>query len=266
MKNAKKKEVVWITGASSGIGKGLVIEYFKAGFRLLVSARNEAALLELQKELNAESADFQIITFDLANTQNIQEKVDKAMSFFNRIDVLLNVGGLSQRSLTVETPIEIYRQIMEVNFFGTVALTNAVLAYMLKQGGGTICGTSSIVGKFGFPLRSAYSASKHALHGYFETLRAENQKNNIKVSVIIPGRINTNISVNALTKTGSSHGKLDEGQANGMSVEKASKIIFKGIEKHKTEILVGGKELIMVHLRRFLPKIAYRMAAKVKPT
>jgi len=266
MNKTNNKKVIWITGASSGIGKGLVIEYFKQNATLIVSARNEKALLDLRSELNGNEQNFIIAPFDLAKTETISELVANVFDKVERVDILINVGGQSQRSLASETQMEVYRQIMEVNFFGTVALTNAVLPYIIKQGGGKIAATSSIVGKFGFPLRSAYSAAKHALHGYLETVRAENVSNNIKVSVIIPGRINTNISINSLTKEGNVYGKMDQGQADGMSVEKAALSIYKGIERNKNEILVGGKELLMVHFRRFLPFLAYKLAAKVKST
>ena len=261
-----KNKVVWITGASSGIGKGLVYEYFKKNAIIIASARNKKALSELKTSLKANDKNFIIATFDLSQTQNIATLVEEVISKTKKIDILINVGGVSQRSLTAETSMEVYRKIMEINFFGTVALTKEVLPYMIKQGGGKISATSSIVGKFGFPLRSAYSAAKHALHGFMETVRAENVENNIKVSVIIPGRVTTNISVNALTKDGVAHGKMDEGQADGITVEKTAQAIFKGIEKNKNEILIGGKEMLMVHFRRFLPRLAYKLAAKVKAT
>jgi short-subunit dehydrogenase len=135
---------------------------------------------------------------------------------------------------------------------------------MIINGGGHIAVTSSIVGKFGFPYRSSYSASKHALHGFFESLRAENVKNNIRVSIIIPGRIKTNISVNAINKDGKTHSKMDEGQDNGMSAEKSAEIIVRRLKSEKKEILVGGKEVVMVHIRRFLPWLYYRLSSRVK--
>jgi dehydrogenase/reductase SDR family member 7B len=167
--------------------------------------------------------------------------------------------------LVTETPIENTRLIMEVNFFGVVALTTAVLPHMIANGGGQLAGTSSLVGKFGFPYRSAYSASKHAIHGFFETVLAENSKHNVKVSVLIPGRIQTNISKFAIDKDGREHGKMDPGQANGISSEKAAKIILNGLKREKKEILVGSTELLMVHIRRFFPALYYRMAARIKP-
>jgi short-subunit dehydrogenase len=136
---------------------------------------------------------------------------------------------------------------------------------MIENGGGQIAVTSSIVGKFGFPYRSAYSASKHALHGFFESLRAENKKNKISVSIIIPGRIKTNISVNALEKDGTAHGKMDEGQDKGKSAEATAKIICRKLKKERKEILVGGLDLMMVHIRRFFPRLYYYMSSRVKP-
>ena len=136
---------------------------------------------------------------------------------------------------------------------------------MIHNGGGQIGVTTSIVGKFGFPYRSSYAASKHALHGFFESLRAENISNKVMVSMIIPGRIKTNISVNALDKDGNIHNKMDEGQDKGMSVEKTARIIVKQLEKEKKEILVGGSELIMVHIRRFFPRLYYYLSTKVEP-
>jgi short-subunit dehydrogenase len=154
---------------------------------------------------------------------------------------------------------------MEINYFGTIALSKAVLPYMIKNGGGHILATSSISGRFGFPLRSAYSASKQALHGFFETLHIENSKFNIRASVIIPGRVKTNISVNALTATGTEHGKLDPGQAKGITPEKAAQKIVKGIRRNRREILVGGSELLMLYIRKFFPSLFFNIAGKIKP-
>ena len=155
---------------------------------------------------------------------------------------------------------------MEINYFGTIALTKAVLPYMISEKSGFVLATSSISGRFGFPLRSAYSASKQALHGFFETLYLENKKNNIKSSVIIPGRVRTSISIHALDHEGKEHGKLDDGQAGGVTPEKAAKTIIKGIIKDKREILVGSNELIMLYIRRYLPWLFFRIGDKIKST
>ena len=258
-----KNTVWWITGASSGIGMGMAIFVLKNGGKVILSSRNEQKLKEVISSVDISENDFLILPLDLEKMDNIELLVNKVIQKFNRIDFLINNGGISQRSLVAETSIEVDRRIMETNFFGAVALSKAVLPIMIKQHSGHICAVSSIVGKFGFPLRSAYSASKHALHGFFESLRAENYNNNIKVSIIIPGRINTSISNNALTKDGTKHGLLDEGQAKSMGIEEASKKIVKGILKEKKEIMLGGKSLLMVHIRRWFPRLFYYLSTKI---
>jgi short-subunit dehydrogenase len=162
--------------------------------------------------------------------------------------------------------MEIFRKIMEINLFGAVLLSKYVLPVMLKNGGGHIVATSSISGKFGFNLRSAYAASKHALHGFFESVRLENYKENIRVTIVCPGRVRTNISLNALTAEGKAHGKMDDGQDGGISAESCAKQILKAIRKNKKEVLIGGKELLMVHFKRFTPFIFNRIIRNIKPT
>ena len=170
-----------------------------------------------------------------------------------------------KKYMLVETPLENDRKIMEVNFFGVISLAKAVLPYMIDAGGGQLSVTSSLVGKFGFPFRSAYAASKHALHGYFESLRAENSKYNIRVSILIPGRVQTNISKFAIDKKGQEYGKMDPGQANGITAEKAARQILRGLRNEKKEIHVGGNELLMLQIRRFFPALLYKLATRIKP-
>jgi dehydrogenase/reductase SDR family member 7B len=206
------------------------------------------------------------VPFDLTDISGIEEIARQQLETFGRIDYLLNIGGISQRARIDETPLWLDRKIFEINYFGTIALTKAVLPSMIRQKSGHILATSSISGRFGFPLRSAYSASKQALHGFFETLYLENKKSNIKTSVIIPGRVNTSISYHALNADGKEHGQLDDGQAKGISPDKAAKIIIRGIEKNKREILVGKSELMLLHIRRYLPWLFFRIADKIKST
>jgi short-subunit dehydrogenase len=154
---------------------------------------------------------------------------------------------------------------MNVNFFGAVILTKAVLPQMINQGSGAIAVTSSITGKFGFPLRSAYSASKHAVVGFFETLGIELASKNISVTVAFPGRVQTNISINAITKDGTPHGEMDPGQAGGIPAELCARKYLDAIHRGRHEVLIGGRELIMVHIRRFLPRLFFRIAGRIKP-
>ncbi len=259
-------KTVWITGASSGIGRALARKFAKENANLILSSRNTSELEKLKSEIQTDNNKVIIEALDLTKQETFKEIVSKVISEFESIDLLINNGGISQRSLVEDTSLEVDRKLMEVNFFGTVALTKAVLPYMLKNRGGQIAVVTSVVGKFGFPLRSAYSASKHALQGFFDTLRAETQDRGIKVSIIIPGRINTNISVEAIVADGNTYGKMDAGQEEGMSAELAANKMFYGLQKEKKEILVGKKELIMVQLRRCFPWLYYKLASKVSAT
>lgn len=260
-----KGKVAWITGASSGIGEFLVYEFISRGATVIASS-NDLPGLERVKAACAENEEqVHCVPFDLADTSEINNIVDKQIGINRRIDFLLNIGGISQRARIDETPIWLDRKIFEINYFGTIAFTKAILPYMIRQKSGHILATSSISGRFGFPLRSAYSASKQALHGFFETLYLENKKFNLRSSVIIPGRVRTSISFHALDAEGKEHGKLDEGLAKGILPQKAAKTIIRGMLRNKREILVGGSELIMLHIRRICPWLFFRIADKIKP-
>ncbi len=261
-----KNKTVWITGASSGIGEAVAKELANDCSNLIISGRNQKALRELSTELEKKGVTTKIVTFSLENELEIARAFREVSELDIRVDALLQFGGISHRSLAAQTNPDVERRIFEINYFGTVMLAKMMLQKMIEQGGGLLAATSSIVGKFGFPYRSSYSASKHALHGYFETVRAENVIHNIKVSMIIPGRVTTNISKNALLKDGKAHDIMDEGIEQGMDVNKAARIIVKQLSKDKKEILVGGKELLMVHIRRWFPSLLYKLASKVKPT
>ncbi len=262
-----KGKTVWITGASSGIGEALAEQISGEGVTLIVSARNKEKLEKVRQnclQLGAEKV--HVIPLDLADQESIAIAFAEVKKTVQQVDILINNGGISQRSMVYETPVEVDRQVMEVNYFGTVSLTKLVLPMMKENGGGHIAVVSSIVGKFGFPLRSAYSAAKHALHGFFDTLRAEEKNSNIGITIIIPGRVRTNISYNAVTKSGKAHGKMDEGQEEGIPADICARKIIKAIKHNKKEVLIGGKELLMVHFRRFLPGVYYHLASKIKPT
>ena len=259
-------KTAWITGASSGIGEALVYLLLENGAFVIASSNEPSELERVKGNCGEFSEKIVTVPFDLADTSGINQIVDEQMKKRGRIDYLINIGGISHRTTIEETPLWLDRKIMEINYFGTITFTKAVLPYMIKQKSGHILATSSISGRFGFPLRSAYSASKQALHGFFETLHIENKKNNIRASVIIPGRVRTKISLRALDAGGKEQGKMDPGLASGISPEKAAKMIMKGILKNKREILVGSGELIMLHIRRYLPFLFFRIADKIKPT
>jgi len=259
------KQVAWVTGASSGIGEEICRQLASKGFRLVLSARNEAKLNELKAVL-PHSEEHIVLPLDLEHSENFAELAKDVISRTQRIDFLYNIGGLSQRAEASETSLEVDRKIMEINYFGTIALTKAVLPFMQQQKSGHIIAISSIAGKFGFYLRSAYSASKHALHGFFESLLLEEAKNNIYVTIACPGKINTPISVSALNKDGKAHGVMDHNQSTGMPVSECVNILLKAVDKRKKEILIGNKEIKAVTLKRFFPRLFWKIIAKQSAT
>lgn len=261
-----KKRTIWITGASSGIGEACAYLYARQGVNLILTATRVDRLDEVQEECIRLGAQCAVLPYDLADLTHIDELVDKAIAAFGRINVAFLNAGISQRSKILETDSKVDDKIMDVNFFAPVKIGKRLLPDMIKQGGGTIAVTTSISGKFGFPLRSAYASSKFALYGFFETLHAEYYDQDIRVVMVCPGRVRTNISYNALEADGRKHAQMDDGQNNGISAVKAAKKIVKAIDKQKPEVLVGGKELLMVHIKRFFPGLARKIARKTKPT
>ncbi len=261
-----KEKVIWITGAASGIGEALAYQSVEYGASLVLSDIDEEGLQHVAGECKLRGAEVLVLPLDLSDRRSIEDAVPRALEKFNAIDVLINNGGISQRSLTWETPLEVDYRIFSINYFGAVILTKALLPGMIERGGGAIAATSSITGKFGFPLRSAYSASKHAVHGFFETLGIELADKNITVTVAIPGRVRTSISVNALTSSGERHGKMDPGQAGGISPQLCARKYLDAIHRGRREVLIGGRELMMAHFRRFLPFLFFRLARRIDPT
>lgn len=260
-----KDKVVWVTGASSGIGEALTYELSKRGARLVLSARRKEALEKVKGNCaSSAQSNIKILPLDLAAADTLKLSVEAAIQSFGRIDVLINNGGISQRGLAIETSLEVDRRIMEVNYFGAIALTKYLLPHLIQQKSGRIAVISSLTGKFGTPFRSGYAAAKHALHGFFDSLRAELWKDNIKVTLIAPGFIQTTISVSALTGDGTQLNKMDDAQSNGMPVAKAARQIANAIASGKNEVYIGGKETLGVHIKRFFPGFFSRMIRKVK--
>ena len=259
-------KVVWITGSSSGIGEECAYLFAEEGAKLILTAL-ESNILEKVKErcLQKGAQNVALLPFDLSAIDKVSELAEKALSQFGRIDILYNNAGISQRASTMDTDMSVIQKIMDVNYFAPVILTKAVLPQMLRNGGGQLVVTTSIAGKFGFPLRCAYSSSKHALYGFFETVQAEYYDQNIRVTIVCPGRVQTNISFYALEKDGSQHGKLDKGQAGGVTAKQAAKKIVHAVAKQKREVLVGKKELLMVDIKRFFPGLAAKLSRNIKP-
>jgi len=252
---------VWITGASSGIGEALAHAFHQAGARLILSARREDELRRVQAQCGGEAL-AKILPLDVTQADDLQDKAHTALEIFDGVDILVNNAGITQRSLVKDTEIDVYRKLMEVNFFGAVALTKAVLPSMVENKAGHIVIISSLVGKFGTPLRSGYAAAKHALHGFFDSLRAEVSHCGIEVLLVCPGYIRTDISLHALRGDGSAHAKMDSGQARGMPVEECAAEILKALARGKQEIYVGGRDKYIVYVKRFFPGIFSRMIAR----
>ncbi|MBS1651231.1 MAG: SDR family oxidoreductase [Bacteroidetes bacterium] len=265
MDSILKHKVIWITGASSGIGRALAIELAKYNTRLVLSARNMELLEQTKQFCKLPPNDILIIPFDLKNTSNAITMAAQIINTFGSIDVLINNGGQSQRSKADETPLDFDRDLMEVNYFSAVALTKAVTPYMKRQKSGKIIVVSSIAGKFGFYLRSSYSAAKHALHGFFESYRLETEKLGISTLIVCPGKIKTNISLSALNNKGELHGVMDPSHINATSPEECAKQIINAVLNNKQEIFIGGKELILIKLKRFFPKLFNKIIRKQSP-
>lgn len=256
---------VWITGASSGIGEACAYKYASMGAKLILTSTSEERLAPVGvrcKEMGAE--EISLLPYDLSDLGGIEELSEKAWQCYAGLDLVFLNAGISQRTTVEESSMEMIRKIMEINYFAPVAITKSILPLMIARGGGKIAVTTSIAGRFGFPLRCAYSSSKHALYGFFETLQAEYYNSNIRVTIVCPGRVNTNISFNALDKGGEKHGKLDAGQAGGISCEAAAHVIVKAISQGKREVLVGKKELIMVYIKRFFPALCARLSRNIE--
>lgn len=259
-------KTVWITGASSGIGEELAYSCIKRGARVIVSARDTIKLEKVREQCIKMGGECFVYPMDLSDKTQVESVAEEVISHFKIIDLLINNGGVSQRTKAIETIPEVERKIMETNYFGAIALTRKILPIMLKNQGGNIAVTSSITGKFGFKLRSSYAASKHALHGYFESLRLELDNKNIHITIVCPGLINTDISKSAYSHGGQKHGRMDTGQKGGISAEECSEKYIKAIEKNKEEVLIGGNELILVYIKRFVPFLFYKIASRVKAT
>ena len=257
---------VWITGASSGIGEACAYRYAAQGARLILTS-SSAERLENVAEKCREAGATQVVVlpYDFSSNDDIEALVQYAWDATEGIDIVMLNAGISQRTNVEDSSMEMVRKIMEVNYFAPVAIAKEILPKMLKRGGGKIAVTTSIAGRFGFPLRCGYSSSKFALYGFFETLQAEYYDSGIRVTIVCPGRVQTNISRYALDKGGKPHGVMDPGQAGGMTAEAAARIITRAIAKEKKEVLVGRKELLMVYIKRFFPGLCAMLARRINP-
>ncbi len=254
-------KVVWITGASSGIGEGLAYALAEKKCKLIVSARSIEALQNLKKQCQTE---VEILPFDLADLDSMKEQVAKAISFFGKIDLLILNGGVSQRSLIAETDFSVDRKLIEVDYLANVALAKAILPHFIENHSGHYAVVTSLMGKFGSPYRSGYCGAKHALHGFFDVMRMEHQKDGINVTLVCPGFIQTNVAKNAFVGDGSKQLTDDEATQNGMTVPVFAQKMIKAIEKQKFEVDIGGKETLGVLIKRFFPTFLHYFVIRSK--
>ncbi len=263
-------KVIWITGASSGIGEGLVYELVKKGARLIISARRKEELERVKGNCPPQAQPFvRILPLDLSEPSTLKLNTEAAIQLFGHIDILINNGGISQRSLAKDTELDVDRRIMEVDYFGTLTITKYLLSHFLKRKSGHFVTVSSVMGKIGTPYRTGYAAAKHALHGFFDSLRAELWKDskNIYVTLVCPGWINTNLSMVALLGDGSPQNKKDDTHKKGMHPAKFARKMIRAIENKKREVYIGGaKEVFAIYLDRYMPGLFSKIVrnAKVK--
>lgn len=259
-------KVVWITGASSGIGKALAIELSKRNATLILSSR-KTATLELVKQACANPSKVKILALDLEAATTLHQKVAAAITLFGGVDILVNNGGISQRAFAKDTELSVDKRILDVNYIGTVALTKALLPHFIAKKRGHFVTTTSIVGKIGTPLRSSYAASKHALHGFFDSLRSEVYEDQISVTLVCPGFVTTNVSKNALTGDGSPQQTMDKATQNGIAPAHFARLMAKAIQQKKEEIYIAGfKEKLAVFVKRMFPKLLSKMIRKLSVT
>ncbi len=264
MKDFNNK-TVWITGASEGIGKELAIQLAKVGAKIILTARNTEKLQAVKDSL-AGSGHF-VYPMDLLKVETIPNAVEEILSKVDAIDILVNNAGISQRSLAKDTLMEVDRKIMELDYFAAIAMTKSTLPHMMERKAGMIITISSVAGKLGTPMRTAYCAAKHAVIGFMDALRSEVHADNIKVMVVTPGSVRTNISINALEGDGQKHNVTDPLIENGIPVEACAARIINGIKNETPELLIArGKERLAVYLRRFFPTLLFKMMTKLKAT
>ncbi len=249
-----ENKVVWITGASSGIGEALAYTFAKAGAKLILSARREEELKRVAAACNISSDRILILPFDVSKYEEAETKAKEVLNHFGQVDILVNNAGLSHWSKIKDMGMDVLKKIIDTNFLGGAALTKAVLPSMLEKKKGQIVVISSILGKIVTGKQAAYNASKHALHGFFDTLRAEYGNDGIKVLIVCPGFVNTNVAKNSLDRNGNPIGRNNKMIEAGLDPIYVSEQILSAIQSGKEEIvLAGSKEKFGVLMKRFAP-------------
>ncbi len=256
-------KVVWITGASAGIGEAIARALARRGARLILSARRVDELKRVALETGLDAKNYLILPLDVTDYQAYPRLTEQVISQFGQIDYLFNNAGISTRALAVDSPVDVDRRVMDINYFGSIALSKAVLPGMIARQSGHIIVTSSVMGCFSTPMRSAYAASKHALHGFYNSLRMEVHGHNVHVTILCPGYIKTDISVNALTASGEKFNKMSKKQAAGMDPNELAEKVLKAIRKKRREATFGGSEIFGIYFNKFLPGLLAKKLRKM---
>nr|CAG4651885.1 EOG090X07KM [Triops cancriformis] len=263
-RNTLEGKVVLITGASSGLGKALAAVFYREGCRLILCSRNKDQLASVRLELLQKPSNREtvyppvIVPMDLADIGQIGVKAGEALGIYGHVDLLVNNAGISYRGEVVHTNLEVDQQLMQVNYMGTVALTKAILPSMIQRKAGHVVMVSSVQGKIGIPFRSCYSASKHALQAFSDCLRAEVHQDKIGVTVIDPGYIQTNLSMNAVTGSGERYGMMDKTTASGETPEKVASEIIRAVKQGKKELVIASfTTRLAIYLRTVFPALFF---------
>ncbi len=253
-----------VTGASSGIGAATARRLAKEKCNLFLTGLGETQLQETKGICEKEGVKVLYKECDFADFNSIDELVKAIKTSDFKIDLFVLNAGISQRDRGLDTDFAIDKKIMQVNYWSSVYLIKQFKAEILASDHVNISVTTSLAGLFGFPLRTSYCASKHALFGFFESLDLEYP--NIHVTFLIPGRINTPISRSALMGNGEKYAKMDAGQEKGLDVDKAAKRAVRAIKKQRHRKLIGKGELLMAYINRYIPWLYYKIANKISPT
>ncbi|WP_295494434.1 SDR family NAD(P)-dependent oxidoreductase [Sphingorhabdus sp. EL138] len=232
------QKTAWITGASSGIGEALAKAFVASGGYAILSGRNVAELQRVAAETGAADHCL-ILPFDTVDYASLASKVAEAIAFQGHVDVLVNNAGISQRSPALDTDLSVYQRIVDVDLLAPIALTQALLSHMVSRGSGQIVMISSVAGKAGIPMRTAYCAAKHGLIGYADALRSEVAGQGVKILVVAPGSVKTNVSRNALNADGSVRGISDAAIDNGIDPNEVASRIWEAVRTGKREIIIA---------------------------
>lgn len=258
----KDNRVIWITGASSGIGEALVRAYARRSVRLVLSSRREEELQRVARESELSDDRYLILPMDMTAIERFPQYVEQVIKRFGAIDILYNNAGISTRALALESPLEIDRKVMEINYFGPIALSKQVVPRMVEQGSGHVVITSSVTGKIGTARRSAYAASKHALHGFYDSLRAELCDTGVNITLLCPGYIRTRISLNAITESGERYNRMNRQQEHGKDPDALARKVIKAVDRKKKEVYYGGIEILGIYIKRYVPGLLYGILNK----